>query len=58
MALGMGFDKPDIHYVIHYQRPGSVIAYYQQVGRAGERVDKACGNLLGGAEYDEIQNYW
>lgn len=32
VALGMGFDKPDIDFVIHFQRPGSVVAYYQQVG--------------------------
>ena len=34
-ALGMGYDKPDLGFVVHYQAPGSVVAYYQQVGRAG-----------------------
>ena len=58
VALGMGFDKPDIGYVIHFQRPGSVVAYYQQVGRAGRAVDRAYGILLSGAEDDEIQDYF
>ena len=58
VALGMGFDKPDIGYVIHFQRPGSVVAYYQQVGRAGRAVDRSYGILLSGAEDDEIQDYF
>jgi ATP-dependent DNA helicase RecQ len=58
VALGMGFDKPDIHFVIHFQRPGSVVAYYQQVGRAGRAVEKSYGILLNGVEDDDIQEYF
>ena len=58
VALGMGFDKPDIEFVIHFQCPGSVVAYYQQVGRAGRSLDNSYGILLSGAEDDEIQNYF
>ena len=36
VALGMGFDKPDMSFVVHFQRPGSVVNYYQQIGRADE----------------------
>jgi ATP-dependent DNA helicase RecQ len=58
VALGMGFDKPDLGWVVHYQRPGSPIAYYQQVGRAGRAVDMAYGILLAGREDDAIAEYF
>src|SRR6185369_504115 len=58
VALGMGFDKPDLGFVVHFQRPGSAVAYYQQVGRAGRAVDTAFGILLSGREDDEIQEYF
>jgi ATP-dependent DNA helicase RecQ len=58
VALGMGFDKPNLGFVIHYQRPGSAITYYQQVGRAGRGTDDAYGILLTGREDDEIARYF
>lgn len=57
-ALGMGFDKPDLSFVIHYQSPGSPVAYYQQVGRAGRGLRESWGVMLRGSEDSDIQEHF
>ncbi|MFI4992064.1 MAG: RecQ family ATP-dependent DNA helicase [Solirubrobacterales bacterium] len=57
-ALGMGYDKADLAFVVHYQAPGSVVSYYQQVGRAGRGVEHADVVLLRGGEDRRIQDFF
>ena len=57
-ALGMGYDKADLTFVVHFQAPGSVVSYYQQVGRAGRGVDHADVILLRGGEDRRIQDFF
>ena len=54
----LGKIAADLSFVIHYQTPGSVVAYYQQVGRAGRALDAAYGVLLSGEEETEITDYF
>jgi ATP-dependent DNA helicase RecQ len=57
-ALGMGFDKPDLGFIVHVGAPQSPVAYYQQIGRAGRGVDRAEVILLPGREDRDIWAYF
>lgn len=58
-AVGMGYDKDDIAFVVHFQLPSGIVDYYQQIGRAGRKLDRAYAILLYGDESDlRIQEYF
>jgi ATP-dependent DNA helicase RecQ len=57
-ALGMGFDKSDLAFVVHFQSPDSPVTYYQQIGRAGRALDRAEVVLLCGAEDRSIWEWF
>jgi ATP-dependent DNA helicase RecQ len=57
-ALGMGFDKADLGFIVHVGAPQSPVAYYQQIGRAGRGVERAEVILLPGSEDRDIWAYF
>lgn len=57
-ALGMGYDKPDLGFVVHLGAPPSPVAYYQQVGRAGRAIDSAVALLLPATSDEAVWDYF
>ena len=58
IKLGMGYDKDDIAFVIHFQMPSNIVSYYQQIGRAGRNIERAYTFLMFGQEDEDIINYF
>ncbi len=58
VKLGMGYDKGNISFIIHYQQPSNIVAYYQQIGRAGRNIERAYTFLMCGEEDITIQDYF
>jgi len=58
IKLGMGYDKGDIAFVIHFQHPSNIVSYYQQIGRAGRNIPRAYTFLMHGQEDRKIQDYF
>jgi ATP-dependent DNA helicase RecQ len=57
-ALGMGFDKPDIGFIIHLGMPKSLTDYYQQIGRAGRKLDNAICIIMSLPDDAQINDYF
>ena len=58
VKLGMGYDKGDIAFVIHFQMPSNIVSYYQQIGRAGRNMKRAYAILMHGKEDEDIIDYF
>ena len=58
IKLGMGYDKGDISFVIHFQQPPNIVSYYQQIGRAGRNIEKAYAFLMCGQEDEKIIDHF
>ncbi len=58
IKLGMGYDKGDIGFVVHFQMPSNIVSYYQQIGRAGRNITLAYAILMTGQEDEDIIDYF
>ncbi len=58
VKLGMGYDKGNIAFIIHYQSPANIVSYYQQIGRAGRNIPRANIFLMSGKEDEDIVNHF